>query len=177
MSAIILPENPPAETPPEVVRTEVKPGMVKLVPFPSGMTEGRAVQYVAHLEPVPGQPGLWREVRRTPRPLVKLTDELSSEMGWGLTRRDLLTLAYAGMVRAYRPGLQTTLIDPASVWVHLRRTRLSGEDGGAAAFWRDAGNVRAYSEASAEVVSRGLVPRDFLRDAKEADAGQTLLAL
>ncbi len=175
MSPRIIHDDPPAEPPPEIVRVEVKPGTVRRVPLPAGMTAGRVVQYEAVLEPVPGQPGLWREVRLKHSPLVKLTDDLEQEQGWGLTRRDLLALAYGGFVPAYRPGLQTTLIDAAAVWQHIRRTSLQGRER-AAAFWTRE-NVRRFSEGSQEAVSRGLISRDLHREATEKDAGQSFLDL
>lgn len=174
---VILPETVPDEAPAEVVRCEVTPGKVQQVVMPAGMTAGRTVQYEVSLEPVPGQPGLWREVKRTFQPLVKLSDDMAGLENTGLTRRDVLTLAYAGFVPAFRPGLQTTLVAPLAVWRHIQRTQIGPDGGRAAEFWGNRQNVRDFSEASQEVVSRGLVSRDVYKEAREKDAGQGMLEL
>jgi hypothetical protein len=174
---VILPDSEPVEPPAEIVRVEVTPGKVRAVAMPSGMTEGRSVQYEVSLEPVPGQPGLWREVTRKFQPLVKLTDSMEGLENTGLTRRDVLTLAYAGFIPAFRPGLQTTLVNPVAVWRHIQRTQIGPDGGRAAEFWQNRQNIRDYSEASQEVVSRGLCPRDAQKEAREADGGQGMLPL
>ena len=167
-----IPTTPPEERPPEVVRVEVTPGKVQQVVMPADMRAGRVV----HQE-VPGVPGLWREVKKVHRPLVKLTDDMEGLEATGLSRRDVLTLAFAGMVRAYRPGLQTTLVDPATLWRHIYRTQLGPDGGKAAEYWQDRARVRDFSEASQEVQARGLVSRESRRDAREAESGQAMMEL
>lgn len=158
----------PKELPPEVVRVEMTPGRVRQVAMPRGAAEGRRLYYEAFLEAA--GPGVFREVRRIHRPMVKLTENTPELEGTGLTRRDVLTLLYAGMIRGARPGLQTTLIDIVSVWEHIERTALGPDGGEAAEFWQKPGNVRAFSEASQEIHARGLVPRDAHRAAMEMEA-------
>ncbi len=174
-----VPDIAPVEAPPEVVRVEVEavPGKRRMVPMPAGATAGRVLHYEVTLEPVPGVPGLWREVKRMHQPMVKLTEDMEGLEDTGLTRRDVLALIWAGMVEGSRPGLQTTLVNPASLWAHIYRTRLGPDGGAAAAFWQVKENVRNYSEASQDVVSRGLVTRDAFREAREEQAGQAMLEL
>ena len=174
-----VPNTPPVEAPPEIVRVQVEavPGKVRAVSLPAGAAAGRKLHYEVTLEPVPGVPGLWKEVRRMHQPHLKLTDDMEGLEDTGLTRRDVLTLAFAGMVKASRPGLQTTLVDPASLWSHIYKTRLGPDGGAAAEFWQVRDNVRNYSEASQDVVARGLVSRDVYKEAREQAAGQAMLEL
>lgn len=139
------------------LQCEVTPGKVQEVEVPAEMLE----RYVAvRIVPVPGRPGIFRVQVKSYEPLVPVTDDLGQRMGWGLERRQILALACAGFINAYRGTTGATQVDPISVWDHLYNTRLSTDETGeslAQQFWTPE-RIRHYSDAQEFVRASGIVP-------------------
>lgn len=151
-----LPEAPaPAQK--VTLQCEVTPGKVETVEVPGEMLE----RFVAvRIVPVPGRPGVYRAQVKAYAPLLPLTDDLGQRMGWGLERRQILALACAGFIDAYRGTTGATQVDPISVWEHIENTRLcTDEDGRSLAqeFWTPE-RIRHYSDAQEFVRASGIVP-------------------
>jgi hypothetical protein len=166
-AGIIAHRFPPAHSAgPVSVRCEVTPGQFADVEVPGEMLE----RYVAcKLVPVAGRPGAYRVAVKAHRPLVAVTDDLGERMGFGLERRQILALAAAGLIDAYRCTTGTTLVDPESVWEHIYSTRMStGADGQSLAqqFWSPE-KVRAYSDAAEFVRAAGIVTQSRREKAAE----------
>ena len=148
------------------VRAEVTPGVVKDVDIPGEMLE----RYVlVRMVPVPGKPGVFRAQVQHHAPLVPVTDDIGSRLGFGLERRQILALAVAGLIDGYRATTGTTLVDPASVWHHVYNTRLSTDGDGkclAQTFWTPE-LVRHYADAAEFVRACGIVSNE-----RRAKAGE-----
>lgn len=152
-----LPEAPAARAKVKL-RCETAPGVVSEIEVPAEMLE----RWIAvRLMPIPGKPGIYRAHLRMYAPLMQVTDDIGDRMGWGLERRQLLSLCIAGFVDGYRCTSGATLIDPVSVWDHIEKTRLSTNEHGrsmAQEFWTPE-RVRHYSDAQEFVRASGIIPQ------------------
>jgi len=152
-----LPEAPAARAK-VALRCEITPGAVSDVEVPAEMLE----RWVAvKMVPIPGKPGVYRAHVRMNAPLMQVTDDLGDRMGWGLERRQILSLCIAGFADGYRCTSGATLIDPVSVWEHIYSTRLSTNEHGrslAQEFWTPE-HVRHYADAQEFVRASGIIPQ------------------
>jgi hypothetical protein len=150
------------------LNVEVVPGQYRAVPVPQEMLE----RYVmVKLLPVPGKAGYYRMAVKEHKALVQLTDDLGDRMGWGLERRQLLALACAGMIEAYRATTGVTLIEPESVWEHIHSTSLGTDEdlkSEAQGFWTPE-RIAAYRDSQEFVRASGIVPASRRKEADEID--------